>query len=187
MRPQRMSRWLVHGSRLETQGLVGDATESVDVQTTQIFAKLDAILEEAGARREDLIHIDVWLRDIDKDFSAMNEVYDEFMAAIPMPPDGSGVRQLPTRVCVGAALSGGFAVELRASAAVWDAAPPKARLWAVCATYVPLLSCLLWKMGDNGGVGGLGSRRQRRRVTRVYNGREARGGRKYSRMISLYV
>jgi enamine deaminase RidA (YjgF/YER057c/UK114 family) len=128
VRPQRMSRWLVHGSRLETQGLVGDATESVDVQTTQIFAKLDAILEEAGARREDLIHIDVWLRDIDKDFSAMNEVYDEFMAAIPMPPDGSGVRQLPTRVCVGAALSGGFAVELRASAAVWDAAPPKARL-----------------------------------------------------------
>ena len=82
------------------------------------------------------------LKDIESDFDAMNAVYDEYMAAIPLATeeavvgaeygdassgggDGAGgsrsgsltTRQLPTRVCVGAALSGGFAVELRATAA----------------------------------------------------------------------
>ena len=142
VRPHRMSKWVVHAGRLETQGLVGDASGSVAEQTKQIFEKLDAILEEAGARREDLIHVDVWLKDIESDFDAMNAVYDEYMAAIPLATeeaivgaeygdassgggDGAGAsrfgslttRQLPTRVCVGAALSGGFAVELRATAA----------------------------------------------------------------------
>ena len=119
VRPHRMSKWIVHGGRLETQGLVGEPSSSVAEQTRQILAKLDTILSEAGSKREDLIHIDIWLKDIEGDgvYDAMNLVYDEYMAAIPLAMDGSGTRQLPTRVCVGAALSGGFAVELRASAA----------------------------------------------------------------------
>ena len=106
---------------METQGLVGDATSSVGEQMQQILDKLDEILTESGCERKDLLHIDIWLADINGDFEAMNSVYDEYMNGIPETAptygQGSTCRQLPTRVATGAELSGGFAVELRASAA----------------------------------------------------------------------
>ena len=49
------------------QGLVGtDKDATVDVQTAQALARLDAILTEAGSSRDKLLSITIYLRDIDR-------------------------------------------------------------------------------------------------------------------------
>ena len=54
----RMSKWVKHAGRIETQGLVGtDAASSIADQTAQALAKLDAILTEAGSSRDKLLSV----------------------------------------------------------------------------------------------------------------------------------
>ena len=62
----RMSKWVKHAGRIETQGLVGtDAASSIAEQTAQALAKLDAILTEAGSSRDKLLSVTIYLRDIE--------------------------------------------------------------------------------------------------------------------------
>ena len=62
----RMSKWVKHAGRIETQGLVGtDAASSIADQTAQALAKLDAILTEAGSSRDKLLSVTIYLRDIE--------------------------------------------------------------------------------------------------------------------------
>ena len=64
----RMSKWVKHAGRIETQGLVGtDASGSIAEQTAQALAKLDAILIEAGSSRDALLSVTIYLRDIERD------------------------------------------------------------------------------------------------------------------------
>ena len=56
----RMSKWVKHAGRIETQGLVGtDAASSIADQTAQALAKLDAILTEAGSSRDKLLSVTI--------------------------------------------------------------------------------------------------------------------------------
>lgn len=114
-KPWRMSKWTSYSGRLETQGLVGDPSRSLADQTSQALDKLDDILKEAGTSRSNLLHVTIWLPDIENTtaYDEMNEVYDRYLA--DCYTDGG---RLPTRVCIGAALTGGFSVEIRASAAL---------------------------------------------------------------------
>mmetsp|Transcript_44672 Transcript_44672/g.121722 ORF Transcript_44672/g.121722 Transcript_44672/m.121722 type:complete len:153 (-) Transcript_44672:198-656(-) len=107
----RMSKWIKHAGVLRTQGIVGDLSQvkksSITQQTTEALAKLDEILEAAGLTRAHLIAITIYLADIDRDFDAMNEVYDSYV-----DPVG-----LPTRLCVQAKIGHGAKIEIRAEAA----------------------------------------------------------------------
>jgi enamine deaminase RidA (YjgF/YER057c/UK114 family) len=119
-KPWRMSKWTSYAGRLETQGLVGDPSASLMDQTSQALAKLDDILKEAGTCRSNLLHVTIWLPDIENTtaYDEMNQVYDSYLA--DCYAEGG---RLPTRVCIGAALTGGFAVEIRASAALHGGSP----------------------------------------------------------------
>ena len=80
----------------------GDSAVSggIEEQTAQVFANLEAILEEAGSGLDRLVKTTVFLQHLD-DFQAMNEVYAERFGT-----------HKPARSTVGAALLRGAKVEI---------------------------------------------------------------------------
>lgn len=92
---QRMSRIVIHNNTIYLCGQVAaDATEDITGQTTTMLAKVDNLLEKVGSSREHILSATVYLRDM-KDFSAMNEVWDNWV------PEGYA----PARACVEARLA----------------------------------------------------------------------------------
>ena len=73
----------------------------ISEQTRQVFANLTAVLQAAGLSLDDVVKVNVYLRDIN-DFAAMNEVYSTYFTA-----------PYPARTTIQAgALPRGFAVEI---------------------------------------------------------------------------
>ena len=66
---------------LKTGNFVGG---SVETQTRQILANLEAFLKEAGGDLSDVVQITFFLIDA-KDVSGMNKVYNEFFKDEPYP------------------------------------------------------------------------------------------------------
>lgn len=103
----RMSQVVCFGPHIETAGQVAsDTTQGIEGQTQQVLDAIDALLAEAGASKENLTRIQIWLADMN-DFSAMNGVYEQWL---------NGVGK-PVRACVGSQLaSGGYLIEVQAFA-----------------------------------------------------------------------
>ncbi len=53
------------------------AGDTVEEQARQVFANLDAILEEAGSDRENIVKVTVYIKNMD-DFPLVNEIYGQF-------------------------------------------------------------------------------------------------------------
>lgn len=105
---QRMSRIVIHNDVVYLCGQVADSDQDpIGIQTETMLAKVDALLEQAGSGREQILSATVYLRDI-KDFDAMNAVWDAWV------PEGHA----PARACVEARLAKpGFLVEVSVIAA----------------------------------------------------------------------
>ena len=72
---------------------------SIREQTEQIFANLDAILEEAGSGLEKLVKTTVFLQNLD-DFAGMNEVYASRVGDRPPARSTVEVAKLPSGALV---------------------------------------------------------------------------------------
>lgn len=105
----RMSMAVKHAGLLYISGQVPtDYDEGILVQTEQVLAKIDLLLEEAGSSRGELLSVNVYLPHI-IDFDAMNSIYDNWVD--PNAP--------PARACVEARLADPrLRVEISAIAAV---------------------------------------------------------------------
>lgn len=103
----RMSQAVVGGGTVYIAGQVADDwNASIEEQTRQVLAKIDALLAEAGSEKSKLLAVNVFLPHI-KDFDAMNSVYDTWID--PANP--------PARACVEARLAdGSLRVEMTAVA-----------------------------------------------------------------------
>lgn len=105
----RFSAISIHNGQVHLAGQVsqlkdGDITE----QSRDVFAKVDALLAEAGTSRENLISVQIWLADM-ADYAGMNAVWDEWVASVTPP----------TRVCVEARMAQPhYRIEVLALAAV---------------------------------------------------------------------
>ncbi|WP_339436756.1 MULTISPECIES: RidA family protein [unclassified Pseudomonas] len=53
--------------------------EDVSSQTRQVLKKIDEQLEAMGLDKSHLVSVSVWLKDIARDFDAMNEVWAEWV------------------------------------------------------------------------------------------------------------
>lgn len=85
----RRSRALVHGGLVYLAGQVADDKGAdITTQATQVLAKIDDLLAQAGTDRSRLLTAQVWLADM-ADFAAFNAVWDAWV--IP--------GQTPTRCC----------------------------------------------------------------------------------------
>ena len=71
----------------------------ISEQTEQVFANLQAILEEAGTGLDRLVKTTVFLQHLD-DFQAMNEVYAKHVGAQPPARATVEVAQLPSGALV---------------------------------------------------------------------------------------
>ena len=58
-----------------------DRSQDVVGQTAQVLEKIDALLTEAGSDRSHMLSAQIWLKDIEKDFAAMNTVWSDWLPA----------------------------------------------------------------------------------------------------------
>lgn len=103
----RMSQAVVHNSVVYTAGQVAEG-DSVADQTTDILAKIDELLAEAGTSKENMLTATIWLSDI-ATFAEMNAIWDAWV------PKGN----TPARACVESKLArSDLLVEIQVSAAI---------------------------------------------------------------------
>lgn len=89
----RMSQIVRHGDTIYLAGQVGEGATVAD-QTRDMLARVDALLTEAGSKRENILQAVIWLADMG-DFAEMNAVWDAWV------PEGHA----PARACGEAALA----------------------------------------------------------------------------------
>ncbi|HEV3426061.1 MAG TPA: RidA family protein [Paraburkholderia sp.] len=78
---QRMSRVVKAAGLVFVGGQTSnDRTLDAKGQTQQVLAKIDGFLAQAGIDKTRLVSAQVWLADIERDFAAMNEVWDAWVA-----------------------------------------------------------------------------------------------------------
>ena len=75
----RMSKVVVHNQVVYTSGLVDLKGVDIKEQTTNVLKEVDELLEEAGTSKSNLLSASIWLKDIEKDFGAMNEIWVDWM------------------------------------------------------------------------------------------------------------
>ncbi|MFM8816735.1 MAG: RidA family protein [Phycisphaerales bacterium] len=78
-------------------------TYDIEVQCRSCFSNVRAVVEDAGARWEDVADVTVFLTDIRRDFAAYNRVYAEFFAGPGNPNPARttlGITALPTPIAV---------------------------------------------------------------------------------------
>lgn len=76
-----MSQAVVHNGIVYLAGMTdrGGPEDDVATQTKNILAKVDQYLAEAGTDKSKLLTSSVWLKDIGRDYSAMNEVWNSWI------------------------------------------------------------------------------------------------------------
>lgn len=104
---KRMSQAVVRNGTVFTAGQVATG-ESVTEQTKAILSQIDALLEEAGTSKSNLLTAMIWISDISY-FEEMNTVWDAWVDA----------DNAPARACVEAKLAREeLYVEIQVSAAI---------------------------------------------------------------------
>lgn len=82
---KRLAAAVRHNNTLYIAGQVADNdTGSVEAQTTEVLAKIDALLVKGGSSKAKLLMVNVYLPNI-ADFDAMNRAYDAWLDAASMP------------------------------------------------------------------------------------------------------
>lgn len=84
---QRMSKIVKHNGTVYLCGQVGSG-DTVTEQTQDCLARVDALLEQAGSSREQILQAIIWVADM-ADFAEMNAVWDAWV------PEGHA----PARAC----------------------------------------------------------------------------------------
>lgn len=84
---QRASLAVIHNGVVYLAGMTAKDDRSQDVrgQTVQALERIDALLAEAGTDRSRLLTAQIWLKNIERDFAAMNEVWDAWVAQNASP------------------------------------------------------------------------------------------------------
>lgn len=91
----RMSQIVVHNQTVYLAGQVADdATATMQGQTEQVLANIDALLAKAGTSKDHLLSATIWVTDV-AEFNQMNVAWDAWVT--PGRP--------PVRACVQTALA----------------------------------------------------------------------------------
>ena len=106
---RRMSRVVVHRGVAYLAGAVAaDYSGDITQQTRETLADIEATLAKVGSDKTRLLSAQIWLRDLPRDFDAMNAVWESWL------PSG----QAPSRAtCQAAMADPAVLVEIIATAA----------------------------------------------------------------------
>ncbi len=77
----RRSRAVVYNGMVFVGGMTADdRTQDIAGQTRQALAKVEKFLADAGTDKSRLLTAQIWLKDVTRDFEAMNAVWNEWTA-----------------------------------------------------------------------------------------------------------
>lgn len=79
----RMSRIVIQkgGDTVYFAGMTSDdKTADIKVQARRLLEIAESRFEQAGVTKHDLLRVDIFLKDIYRDFKDFNEVYDEWVS-----------------------------------------------------------------------------------------------------------
>eukprot|EP00567_Pseudictyota_dubia_P014532 CAMPEP_0197451602 /NCGR_PEP_ID=MMETSP1175-20131217/29531_1 /TAXON_ID=1003142 /ORGANISM="Triceratium dubium, Strain CCMP147" /LENGTH=105 /DNA_ID=CAMNT_0042984375 /DNA_START=44 /DNA_END=361 /DNA_ORIENTATION=- len=71
-----MSQAVVHDNIVYLSGQVDGTAPDLEGQMKNVLTKIDGLLAEAGTDKSRLLTSSVWLKDIGRDFGAMNEIWN---------------------------------------------------------------------------------------------------------------
>lgn len=92
---KRMSRIVIHNGTVLLSGVTApDASQDIKGQTAQVLEKIDGLLAQAGVGKDRLLSAQIWLKDIGRDFSGMNEVWDAWLPEGAAPTRATGESRL---------------------------------------------------------------------------------------------
>lgn len=93
---ERLSRIVIHRDTVYVAGVTSTAAGGIAAQTRDVLDKIDGYLARANTDKTRLLSVQIWLKDIERDFAGMNEVWAQWA-----PP-----RAMPTRATCEARLAG---------------------------------------------------------------------------------
>jgi len=96
--PRRRGSSEIPGVTLDAAGNVVD--HDVEAQTLAVFENVRRVLEDAGARWEDIVDVQVFLTDMKRDFEAFNRLYAEHFKENRPTRTTVQVGALPTPIAV---------------------------------------------------------------------------------------
>jgi enamine deaminase RidA (YjgF/YER057c/UK114 family) len=78
---RRRSRAVVYNGMVFVGGQTADdRKQDIRGQTQQTLAKIEKFLAEAGTDKSRLLTAQIWIKDLERDFAGMNEVWDAWTA-----------------------------------------------------------------------------------------------------------
>lgn len=82
---ERLSRIVIHGDTVYVAGVTSNAEGGIGAQTRDVLSKIDGYLARADTDKSRLLSVQIWLKDIERDFAGMNEVWAEWALPRAMP------------------------------------------------------------------------------------------------------
>lgn len=83
---KRRSRAVIYNGMVFIGGQTADdRSQDIRGQTQQTLAKIEAFLAQAGTDKSRLLTAQIWIKDIARDFEAMNEVWNAWTAPDAAP------------------------------------------------------------------------------------------------------
>jgi 2-aminomuconate deaminase len=96
--PRRRGSREIPGVRLRPDGTV--ESYDIEAQCRAVFDNVRAVLEDSGARWEDLVDVTVFLTDMKRDFATYNRLYAEYFAEARPCRTTVEVTALPTPIAI---------------------------------------------------------------------------------------
>lgn len=82
----RRSRAVVYNGIVFVGGMTADdRTQDITGQTKQTLAKIESYLEKAGTDKSRLLTAQIWIKNLERDFEAMNAVWNAWTAPNSAP------------------------------------------------------------------------------------------------------
>lgn len=84
---KRFSEIAISGNLVHLAGqLAADTTLDIKGQTRQTLEIIDRLLADAGTDKSQIMSVTIYLKDIENDYAAMNEIWDAWVADIEALP-----------------------------------------------------------------------------------------------------
>ena len=83
----RMSKIVIHNGVVYISGQTDATATDISSQTINVLAKVDGLLSQAGTSKSNILTASIWLKDINRDFKEMNDVWNKWV-----DPDNKPVR-----------------------------------------------------------------------------------------------
>lgn len=81
----RLSRSVVHNGIVYLTGTSTLEGDDIKTQTRDVLSKIDGYLAAAGSDKSHMLQVQIWLKDIARDFAGMNEVWNEWTDKAALP------------------------------------------------------------------------------------------------------